>query len=239
MSELAQGQPDAGRSMPASIILQKLHDEAPADHFTLDWLMSNLHKQSFGLIMLVLAIVAVAPGVSVVGGLLLLIPAFQMIVGRSAPAFPRWIAARQLPTRRLGTVVQRAITTLGYLEKMIYPRWPTPPGATRRVVGFTVMMPSARLILSADTNPDSLEQHPPCACDRPDLAGLCRGGRAGARNRPPCRAGCYCGRCRVDLGHGPRSKTDQAFNLKCGSSAPFTAPPSLISERPTLRGRPR
>src|SRR5258707_794968 len=25
MSELAQGQPDAGRSMPASIILQKLH----------------------------------------------------------------------------------------------------------------------------------------------------------------------------------------------------------------------
>jgi hypothetical protein len=148
MSELAQGQPDAGRSMPASIILQKLHDEAPADHFTLDWLMSNLHKQSFGLIMLVLAIVAVAPGVSVVGGLLLLIPAFQMIVGRSAPAFPRWIAARQLPTRRLGTVVQRAITTLGYLEKMVYPRWPTPPGTTRRVVGFIVMMLSARLILT-------------------------------------------------------------------------------------------
>ena len=127
MSELAQGQPDAERSMPASMILQKLHDEAPADHFTLDWLMSNLHKQSFGLIMLVLAIVAVAPGVSLVGGLLLLIPAFQMIVGRSAPAFPRWIAARELPTRRLGTVVQRAITTLGYLEKMVYPRWPTPP----------------------------------------------------------------------------------------------------------------
>src|SRR6266481_2790555 len=148
MSELAQGQPDAGRSMPASIILQTLHDEAPADHFTLDWLMSKLHKQSFGLIMLVLAIVAVAPGVSVVGGLLLLIPAFQMIIGRPAPTFPRWIAARQLPTRRLGTVVQRAITTLGYLEKMVYPRWPTPPGTTKRVVGFIVMMLSARLILT-------------------------------------------------------------------------------------------
>ena len=81
MSELAQGQPDAGISMPASIILQKLHDVAPADHFTLDWLMSNLHKQSFGLIMLVLAIVALVPGISLAGGLLLLIPAFQMIVG--------------------------------------------------------------------------------------------------------------------------------------------------------------
>jgi len=79
---------------------------------------------------------------------LLLIPAFQMIVGRSAPTFPRWIAARELPTRRLRTVVQRAITTLGYLEKMVYPRWPTPPGTTRRVIGFTVMLLSARLILT-------------------------------------------------------------------------------------------
>lgn len=148
MSELAQGQSGAAGPVPASIILQKLHDEAPADHFTLDWLMSNLHKQSFGLIMLVLAIVAVAPGVSVVGGLLLLIPAFQMIIGRSAPTFPRWIAVRQLPTRRLGPVVQRAIATLGYLERMVYPRWPTPPGTTRRVVGFTVMMLSARLLLT-------------------------------------------------------------------------------------------
>ncbi len=79
---------------------------------------------------------------------MLLIPAFQMIIGRPAPTFPRWIAARQLPTRRLGTVVQRAITTLGYLEKMVYPRWPTPPGTTRRVIGFTVMLLSARLILT-------------------------------------------------------------------------------------------
>jgi hypothetical protein len=56
--------------------LQKLHDEAPAGHFTLDWLMGNLHKQSFGLIH-VLALVTAAPRVSLVGGLLRLIPAFQ------------------------------------------------------------------------------------------------------------------------------------------------------------------
>ncbi len=44
--------------------------------------------------MLMLAIVAIAPGISIVGGLLLLIPAFQMIAGRAAPVFPRWIADR-------------------------------------------------------------------------------------------------------------------------------------------------
>jgi hypothetical protein len=147
MSELTQSRPDAGAFVPASVILQKLHDEAPAGHVTLDWLMSSLQKQSFGLIMLVLAVVAAAPGISLIGGLLLLIPAFQMIAGRPAPTFPRWIAARNLPTQNLGAVVQRANPMLRYLEKAVYPRCPTPPEATKRVVGIAVMMLSARLIL--------------------------------------------------------------------------------------------
>ena len=70
--------------------------------------MDRLQKQSFGLIMLLLAIVAIAPGISIVGGLLMLIPAFQMIAGRTAPVFPRWITDRPLPTKHLGAVVQRA-----------------------------------------------------------------------------------------------------------------------------------
>src|SRR5271166_3464086 len=148
MPELTQSRSDAGTFIPASAILQKLHDEAPAGHFTLDWLMGSLHKQSFGLILLVLAVVAVAPGISLVGGLLLLIPAFQMIAGRPAPSFPSWIAARPLPTRHLGAVVQRVIPMLKYLERAIYPRCPTPLLATKRVVGIAVMMLSARLILA-------------------------------------------------------------------------------------------
>jgi hypothetical protein len=148
MSELTQSRPDAGTFIPASAILQKLHDEAPAGHFTLDWLMGSLQKQSFGLILLVLAVVAAAPGISLVGGLLLLIPAFQMIAGRPAPVFPRWIAARPVPTRHLGAVVERAIPMLRYLEKIVHPRCPTPQQATKRVVGIAVMMLSARLILT-------------------------------------------------------------------------------------------
>lgn len=148
MSELTQSRPDAGAFIPASAILQKLHDEAPAGHFTLDWLMGSLQKQSFGLIMLVLAIVAAAPGISLVGGLLLLIPAFQMIAGRPTPVFPRWIADRPLPTQHLGAVVERAIPVLRYLEKAIHPRYPMPRGATKRTIGFAVVMLSARLILT-------------------------------------------------------------------------------------------
>src|SRR5262249_42218610 len=108
--------------------------------------MDRLQKQSFGLIMLSLAIVAIAPGISIVGGLLL-IPAFQMIAGRVAPVFPRWIADRPLPKKHLGTVVQRAISVLQYLEKVVRPRCRTPPELTKRVVGIFVVLLSARLLL--------------------------------------------------------------------------------------------
>lgn len=129
-------------------MLQRLHDEAPTDHFTLGWLMGSLRKRSFGIIMLLLAVVAIAPGVSIVAGLLLMIPAFQMIVGRSAPVFPRRIAARPLPTRQLAALVQRAVPVLRYLEKMVHPRWPTPLEATKRLVGTVVVMLNVTVVFT-------------------------------------------------------------------------------------------
>ena len=90
--------------VPTSVVLQQLHDEVPSDHFTLGWLMHSLDKRSFGIIILLLALVAIVPGLSIVAGLLLMIPAFQMIAGKPAPVFPRRVAARSLPTRRLAAV---------------------------------------------------------------------------------------------------------------------------------------
>jgi hypothetical protein len=132
--------PHATAFIPASVVLQRLHDEAPADHFTLGWLMGNLRRRSFGIIMLLLAVVAMAPGVAIVAGLLLMIPAFQLIAGQPAPVFPRRIAAHRLPTRHLAALVQRAVPVLRYLEKMIHPRWPALLEATRRLVGIAVVM---------------------------------------------------------------------------------------------------
>src|SRR4029453_13015689 len=80
--------------VPTSAVLQRLHDEVPANHFTLGWLMQRLRKRSFGIIMLLLALVAIVPGLSIVAGLLLMIPAFQMIAGKPAPVFPRRVATR-------------------------------------------------------------------------------------------------------------------------------------------------
>jgi hypothetical protein len=140
--------PDARAFIPASVVLQRLHDEAPTDHFTLGWLMGSLRRRSFGIIMLLLALVAMAPGVSIVAGLLLMIPAFQMLAGQPAPVFPRRIAAHPLPTLHLAALVQRAVPVLRYLEKMIHPRWPTPLEATKRLVGVVVVILNTTLVFT-------------------------------------------------------------------------------------------
>ena len=134
--------------IPASDVLQQLHDEALADHFTLGWLMGRLHRRSFGVIMLLLAVVAMAPGVSIVAGVLLMIPAFQMLAGHAAPVFPRRIAAHPLPTRHLAALVQRAVPVLRYLERVIHPRWPTPFEPTKRLIGAVVLILSASLVFT-------------------------------------------------------------------------------------------
>jgi hypothetical protein len=137
---------EATTPVPASDVLQRLHDQAPADHFTLRWLLTGLSKHSFGILLLLLAVIAIAPGASIVAGVLLLIPAFEMIVGRASPTFPHWIAVRPLPTAHLVVWVQRAIPVLEYVEKVIHPRWPTPHVATKRLVGILVVILSASLV---------------------------------------------------------------------------------------------
>jgi hypothetical protein len=139
---------DAGALVATSVVLQRLHDEVPAGHFTLSWLLGSLRKRSFGIVLLLLALVAIAPGVSILAGLLLLVPAFQMLAGRPAPRFPHRIADRPLPTRHLAALVQRAGPVLRYLERLIHPRWATPLEATKRLVGAVVALLSVTVVFT-------------------------------------------------------------------------------------------
>jgi len=136
-----------GAITPASVILQELHDRAPSDKFTLNWLMGGLQKQSFGLILLLLALAAAAPGISVIAGLLLIIPACQMIIGKPSPVFPGWISERPLQTKHLRAVVEHAVPILKRVEKVVRPRCATPPQATKITVGLCVTLLSVRLLL--------------------------------------------------------------------------------------------
>ena len=119
--------------------------EAP-EQVTLGWLMGGLGDRSFGVVLLVLALLGLLPGVSAVAGVLLMVPAFQMVLARPGPVFPRRVAARRFEAERLARVVRRVVPVLRWLERFIRPRWATPFEATKRVVGGVVLLLAASLL---------------------------------------------------------------------------------------------
>jgi hypothetical protein len=125
---------------PTSVVLNDLLGEARTEDVTLSWLMSRLGDRSFGIVLIFLAMLGLLPGISAFAGLLLIVPAFQMIMARPGPVFPRRVASRQIKTRRLFHMIRRIVPALRYLERVIHPRWLTPFEATKRVVGAVVLL---------------------------------------------------------------------------------------------------
>ncbi|TMJ78961.1 MAG: exopolysaccharide biosynthesis protein, partial [Alphaproteobacteria bacterium] len=56
--------------IPTSRVLGALLDEATTERVSLGWLMDRLGERSFGIILLLLAFLALIPGVSPVAGIL-------------------------------------------------------------------------------------------------------------------------------------------------------------------------
>jgi hypothetical protein len=132
---------------PTSTILQDLPLPAADETLSLEWLLRHLGHRSFGIILLLLGLLACLPGVSAVAGVLVAIPAYQMIVARRAPVFPRFFASRGFKKERLANILARAVPTLRFLERFIRPRWQTPFETTKRVVGGAVMLVACLLFV--------------------------------------------------------------------------------------------
>ena len=131
---------------PTSALLDGLLDDAPAEHVTLDWLMGRLRGRSFGVVLLPLALLGLLPGISAIAGVLLAVPASQMILARPGPVFPRGVAARRFEARRLARMVRRVVPVLRWLERFVRPRWATPFEATKRAVGAVVLLLGGALL---------------------------------------------------------------------------------------------
>jgi len=65
--------------IPTSAVLEGLVEQAPANQITLDWLLHSLRTRSFGIVLLLLGILGLLPVISPVAGIMLTIPAYQMI----------------------------------------------------------------------------------------------------------------------------------------------------------------
>jgi hypothetical protein len=128
------------------VVLDGLLGREAPEQVTLGWLMDRLGDRSFGVVLLLLALLGLLPGVSAVAGVLLMVPAVQMILARRGAVFPRRVAARRFEAERLARVVRRVVPALRFLEQFIQPRWATPFEATKRVVGGVVLLLAASLL---------------------------------------------------------------------------------------------
>ncbi|MFC3230521.1 exopolysaccharide biosynthesis protein [Marinibaculum pumilum] len=125
---------------PTSEVLFALLDGAPAERVSVGWLIASLKDRSFGIVMLLMGLVALVPGASTFIGLLLAIPAIQMILARRGPVFPAFIARRTVSTARLAWLIARIGPVLRWLERLIRPRWSTPFEATKRIIGGVLLL---------------------------------------------------------------------------------------------------
>ena len=133
--------------MPTSTVLRDLLRHASTETITLAWLMERLGERSFGLVLLLLGLLATLPGASVIAGILIAVPAFQMIQGRHAPLFPRFLAVRSFKTRRLAAMLDHAVPPLRYLERYIRPRWQARFGPAKRLVGLATLIVGSLLFV--------------------------------------------------------------------------------------------
>jgi hypothetical protein len=78
---------DTKKRRPSSRVLQEIIRQVPAEHVTVGWLTSTFPRHSFGVVMLCLGLLAMTPVGSTVPGLILVVMAVQLIVGRAEPVF--------------------------------------------------------------------------------------------------------------------------------------------------------
>lgn len=131
---------------PVSAVLDGLLRDMPEEQVTLEWLMGRLGDRSFGLLLLLLALLGLLPGVSAAAGVLLTVPAAQMALARPRPVFPQRVAMRRFQARLLARVIRQVLPALHWLERFIRPRWALPRQAIMRVVGTVVMLLGVALL---------------------------------------------------------------------------------------------
>ena len=93
-----------------SALLKKVLDELTDETIRVGSLLYKLRKRSFGGVFLLLATLSLLPGISIIAGFMIIIPALQMIIGYRAPLLPRFLRERRISVakiRKLGNKAQK------------------------------------------------------------------------------------------------------------------------------------
>jgi hypothetical protein len=132
---------------PTSVMLCDLLLQSQGDPLTVAGLFGTMGKRSFGIVLLLLGMLASLPGASVPAGILIAVLACQMMVGRPIPVLPRFVRKATIPKDRLNWLLRHVVPVLRLLERVIRPRWRTPAVLTEQIVGTVVLLISFLLFV--------------------------------------------------------------------------------------------
>jgi hypothetical protein len=107
-------------------MLEDLIDSFPGDRVSVGDLLDRLDARAYGMLLLVLALpmcVPNVPGISTIFGVLMLLPATQMVVGAPKLWAPAGLRAKEIDGEVLRRTLRLAIPTLKRVEYLIRPRF--------------------------------------------------------------------------------------------------------------------
>jgi len=132
---------DDTSSIKTSALLAETLQNFDGTHVSVGDLMMQFQRRSYGGVLLILALLAMVPGISVFAGIAMVVPAFQLFMGLPAPVFPSFIQQRQIRVANLqkwGMTISRWVERL---ETLVVPRWPLLSNRlARRVIGLIILL---------------------------------------------------------------------------------------------------
>lgn len=129
------------RDLKTSELLRETLTDLSTARISIGELLAQFQRRSYGGVFLILALLAILPGISVLAGIALLVPSMQFIGGYRAPIFPKSIGEKSVSVEGLkkwGFIVANWIEKL---EKLVKPRFPQLTNSiARRVIGLTIFL---------------------------------------------------------------------------------------------------
>jgi hypothetical protein len=151
--EAVSDHPKRDSHIKTSEVLRLLQEDVKTQGgITVGWLVGRLGTRSFGAIILLMALPNITPqipGMSTLFGLLIMLPAVQIMLGLSQMWLPGFLANRTMPGPTVGKILAFAIPWVERMEKLIKPRLEflmSPPfenivGGAVLFLGFVLFLP--------------------------------------------------------------------------------------------------
>lgn len=135
-----QSSENASRIKTSTLLAETLQT-LEGSHVSVGELMMQFQRRSFGGVLLILALLAMVPGISVFAGMAMMVPAFQLFMGLPAPVFPKVIQQRKVGVIGLQKWGMKVSYWVERLETLVVPRWQVlSNNVARRLIGLVVLL---------------------------------------------------------------------------------------------------